>query len=187
MNNELTIFDNPEFGKIRTINIDGEPWFVGKDVAEALGYSNTKDALARHVDEEDKQRGSQIPTPSGTQTATIINESGLYSLIFSSRLPKAKEFKRWVTSEVLPSIRRTGSYSLSDAQPVEPVTAKDLGSISRFIGLQRRIMKDRNCTADEVAIMSASVCKQFGVNMPDCLTKPHPFRQIAWSSEVIDI
>ena len=103
-------FVNQQFGIVRIVLIDHEPWFVGKDVALALGYSNTKDALSRHVEEEDKKRGSQIPTPSGAQTMTIINESGLYSLILSSKLPTAKEFKRWVTSEVLPSIRQTGAY-----------------------------------------------------------------------------
>lgn len=87
--NELQIFNNPEFGEIRAIEIDGEPWFVGKDVAAALGYSNTKDAISRHVDDEDK-RGSRITTPSGEQTMTIINESGVYSLVLSSKLPGAK-------------------------------------------------------------------------------------------------
>ena len=103
MENALQIFDNPEFGTIRTVEIDGEVYFVGKDVATALGYVNTNDALAKHVDAEDK-RGSQIATPSGVQTMTVINESGLYSLILSSNLPRAKEFKRWVTADVLPKI-----------------------------------------------------------------------------------
>lgn len=111
--NELMIFSNPEFGEIRTVEVDGEPWLVGKDVAVALGYSNTKDALSRHVDSEDK-RGSRIPTPSGAQEMTIINESGLYSLILSSKLQKAKEFKRWVTAEVIPSIRKHGAYMTPD-------------------------------------------------------------------------
>ena len=111
MANELQIFENAEFGKVRTIVKAGEPYFVGKDVAEILGYKDTVNALKTHVDAEDKM-GWQITTPSrGTQTATIINESGLYSLILSSKLPEAKKFKRWVTSEVLPSIRKTGSYS----------------------------------------------------------------------------
>lgn len=117
--NQLQIFKNKEFGTIRTITIDSEPWFVGKDVAEALGYKNTKDALSRHVDPEDK-RGSRIATPSGVQEMTVINESGLYSLVLSSKLPTAKQFKRWVTSEVLPSIRKTGGYiptnNLSDSE-----------------------------------------------------------------------
>lgn len=106
---KLQLFQNPKFGQIRTLEIDGEPWFVGKDVAEALGYSNTKDALSRHVDEEDK-RGSRFPTPSGEQTMTFINESGLYSLVLSSKLPAAREFKRWITREVIPAIRKNGGY-----------------------------------------------------------------------------
>lgn len=97
---------NPEFGKIRTVEVNGEPWLVGKDVALALGYSNPRDALAKHVDLEDKGV-AKCDTPSGTQEMTIINESGLYSLVLSSKLPGAKKFRRWVTSEVLPSIRKT--------------------------------------------------------------------------------
>ncbi len=116
--NELQIFNNPEFGDIRVVEVDGEPWFVGKDMAEALGYSNPRDALAKHVDAEDK-RASRITTPSGEQEMTIINESGVYSLIFSSRLEKAREFKRWVTSVVLPSIRKHGAYIAPQAQPQE--------------------------------------------------------------------
>ena len=110
--NELMIFNNPEFGEIRTVEVDGEPWLVGKDVARALGYKDTVNALKSHVDEEDKKGGWQITTPSGVQEMTIINESGLYSLVLSSKLPGAKKFRRWVTSEVLPSIRRTGGYQL---------------------------------------------------------------------------
>ncbi len=106
---EIQVFNNPAFGEIRTVTIQDEPWFVGKDVAQVLGYSNTKDALAKRVDPEDK-RGSQITTPSGVQEMTIINESGLYSMILTSKLPSAKDFKRWVTSEVLPSIRKHGAY-----------------------------------------------------------------------------
>lgn len=107
--NELQIFQSPEFGRVRTVSIDGEPWFVGKDIALALGYCNTKDALSRHVDADDKG-GSRITTPSGEQDMTVINESGLYSLVLSSKLPSAKRFKRWVTSEVLPAIRKHGGY-----------------------------------------------------------------------------
>lgn len=109
---EMTVFKNlvhPEFGELRTVEIDGEPWFVGKDVAAALGYANPTKAAREKVYQED--RGvSKIDTPSGTQQMTIINESGLYSLILSSKLPSAKEFKHWVTSEVLPSIRKNGAY-----------------------------------------------------------------------------
>lgn len=105
------IFKNAEFGQIRTCMVNGEIYFVGKDVAQALGYKNTKDALMRHVDVEDKE-GSGITTPSGIQPMTVINEGGLYSLILSSKLDSAKRFKRWVTSEVLPAIRRNGRYEL---------------------------------------------------------------------------
>ncbi len=106
---DLQIFNSPEFGAIRTIEKDGEPWFVGKDVAAALGYEKPTDAVRKHVDVED--RGiSKMETPSGAQETTIINESGLYSLVLSSKLPTAKKFKRWVTSEVIPSIRKHGAY-----------------------------------------------------------------------------
>jgi prophage antirepressor-like protein len=110
--NQLTIFTNPEFGTIRTMEINGEVWLVGKDVAEILGYSNTRDALARHVDAEDKNTVVIPDGNKGNPNQTIINESGLYSLILSSKLPTAKKFKHWVTSEVLPAIRKTGSYTV---------------------------------------------------------------------------
>lgn len=109
--NELQVFTNPEFGQVRTLTIEEEPWFVGKDVAVALGYSVARKAIYDHVDDEDK-RGFQIGTPSGEQTMTIINESGLYALIFGSKLESAKRFKHWVTHDVLPAIRKTGSYSI---------------------------------------------------------------------------
>lgn len=108
--NELQIFQNKEFGNVRVIEIDGEPWFVGKDVAEALGYQNTRDALNKHIDAEDKGV-AKCDTLGGKQDLAIINESGMYSLILSSKLPSAKQFKHWVTVEVLPAIRKTGSYN----------------------------------------------------------------------------
>ncbi len=111
--NNLQIFSNPEFGSIRTIEQNGEPWFIGKDVAQALGYAKPENALAAHVDEQDKTttliQGDGSNYKSKT---TIINESGLYSLVLSSKLESAKRFKHWVTSEVLPSIRKTGSYMM---------------------------------------------------------------------------
>ena len=124
MGNEMVkVFETSEFGQVRTVIIDGEPWFVGKDVAECLGYSNTKDALLRHVDEEDKL-GSRFTTSGQNREMTVINESGLYSLIMSSKLPSAKSFKRWVTSEVLPAIRKTGSYNMPNFNnPIEAARA----------------------------------------------------------------
>ena len=110
---QLQIFNNAEFGSIRTLDINGEPWLVGKDVAEALGYSNSRKALIDHVDEEDKGV-TKCDTPGGMQELTIINESGVYSLVFSSKLPTAKKFKRWVTSEVLPAIRKHGVFVMDD-------------------------------------------------------------------------
>jgi prophage antirepressor-like protein len=107
----LQVFSRPEFGNIRTLTIEGAPWFVGKDIAAALGYKDSVNALKSHVDDEDK-RGWRVTTPSGEQQANIINESGLYSLILSSKLPAAKQFKRWVTSEVLPALRKTGQYQI---------------------------------------------------------------------------
>ena len=106
---DLQIFNSPEFGAIRTIEKDGEPWFVGKDVAAALGYKEPTKAAREKVDDDDKGV-SKIDTPSGIQEMTIINESGLYSLVLSSKLPNAKKFKRWVTNEVIPSIRKHGAY-----------------------------------------------------------------------------
>ena len=112
--NELKLFENQEFGRIRVVVIDGEPWFVGKDVAESLGYSNPRKALDDHIDLEDKMQGDGVTIRDSIgreQHPTIINRSGVYSLILSSKLPTAKKFKRWVTSEVLPSIERHGLYA----------------------------------------------------------------------------
>ena len=113
MNNELKIFENEQFGSIRTVEMNGAPYFVGKDVAEVLGYSDTFGALKKHVDDEDKQN-CQNDSFESNRGLTIINESGLYSLILSSKLPKAKEFKHLVTSEVLPSIRKHGMYATEE-------------------------------------------------------------------------
>ncbi len=107
--NDITIFEHPEFGQVRTVDVNGEPWLVGKDVATALGYSDTAQAVRKHIDEEDKGV-VDLTTPGGIQKITIINESGLYSLVLSSKLPGAKKFRRWVTSQVLPSIRKHGGY-----------------------------------------------------------------------------
>lgn len=111
------VFNNAEFGNVRTMEINGEPWFVGKDVASALGYAKPRNAIATHVDEEDKKDAPIRGDLGGTQEMTIINESGVYALIFGSKLPNAKKFKHWVTSEILPTIRKTGTYSITQAKP----------------------------------------------------------------------
>lgn len=116
--NNLQIFSNEEFGQVRTINIDSDVWFVGKDVAEILGYSNTRKALTDHVDDEDKLDGVTIRDSIGReQSPVFINESGLYSLILSSKMPNARKFKSWVTSEVLPTLRKTGHYEMENYSP----------------------------------------------------------------------
>ena len=126
MENAIKIFENAEFGSVRTLVINGEPYFVGKDVAEILGYANTSKALIDHVDDEDKLNNETLSSL-GQRGGWLINESGLYSLILSSKLPNAKKFKRWVTSDVLPAIRKTGSYSIQskpDSYTIEDPAAR---------------------------------------------------------------
>lgn len=113
---DLMIFNNDEFGEIRTVTINNEPWFVGKDVTDILGYTNSSKALADHVDEEDKLNNESLSSL-GQRGGWLINESGLYSLILLSKMPNAKKFKHWVTSEVLPSLRKTGSYEMKNYSP----------------------------------------------------------------------
>lgn len=131
--NNLTVFNNEEFGEIRTVMINEEPWFVGKDIAQALGYSNTADAISRHVDEEDKGV-AKCDTLGGMQNLTVINESGVYALVFGSKLESAKKFKHWITSEVLPQIRKTGSYSAAKT-PTELIVlmAQELDKQSKAV------------------------------------------------------
>lgn len=119
--NKLEIFNHPDFGNIRTTVVNDEPWFAGKDVAEALGYSDPLKAIRVHVDEDDKGV-DEMATPGGNQSVIIINESGVYALVFGSKLPSAKKFKHWVTSEVLPTIRKTRSYQI----PTDPMSALKL-------------------------------------------------------------
>lgn len=179
MNNKLQIFENEQFGQVRTLMQDGEPWFVGKDVANALGYSNTKDALITHVDEEDKRilQRSEIATienhipksalPVNFESAdvpnrglTVINESGLYSLILSSKLPAAKAFKHWVTSEVLPSIRKHGEY-------VTPQKAQQrLGEVNSAARIIRQTLKEAGMAPQFVAVAMKSLYAPVGVEIP---------------------
>lgn len=158
--NDLKIFKNAEFGEIRTVNIDGEPWFVGVDIATALGYSNTRDAIAKHIDNEDK---ATVAIHDGRQkrNITAINESGLYSLILSSELPSAKAFKRWVTSEVLPSIRKNGGYIAGqETMSDDELMARALQVAQNKImerDKQIEIMKPKAIFADAVAASHTSI------------------------------
>lgn len=124
MTNNIKIFEKEEFGEVRTLLIDGEPWFIGKDVAKILGYERPTKAVNDHVDFEDKDEVPIQDSIGRMQNTPIINESGLYSLILSSKLPAAKEFKHWVTKEVLPSIRKTGQYSMTDSYLIEDPIAR---------------------------------------------------------------
>ena len=140
--NELQIFKNPDFGQVRVVNINGEAWLVGKDVAETLGYSNTRDAISKHVDDEDKNTVA-IHDGKGNPNQVVINESGLYSLVLSSKLPNAKKFRRWVTSEVLPSIRKTGGYKVEKPMDdIEVLSRAVLISDKRIKALENKIELD---------------------------------------------
>lgn len=122
---DIQVFTNPDFGSVRTLTIDDIPWFVGKEVAVALGYTKAYDAVAKHVDKDDTLKWGITDNLGREQQTLIINESGLYSLILSSKLPTAKKFKRWVTSEVLPAIRTTGTYTINPAEPQRAITTDD--------------------------------------------------------------
>ena len=161
-NEMIRVFENEEFGRVRTVLIDGEPWFVGKDVALVLGYSKPLDAIARHVDEDDSVKHGLTDNLGRNQETILINESGLYSLILLSKLPNAKKFKRWVTSEVLPSIRKTGAYQLMDSYMIDDPVQR----AKRWIeeqeekqALERKIEEDRPKVefADHVASISDCV------------------------------
>lgn len=171
--NKIQVFEKEEFGKVRTLMRDGEPWAVGKDVAEALGYKNPSNAVANHVDPEDKTTyqiqvcdsdstyPKQVCRSNLKTDITLINESGLYSLILSSKLPKAKEFKRWITSEVLPALRKTGHYGTAQKPtPTDPAKLAEL--VDTVAGLARAQRKNPR----EVAYCAAVVMHQYGVDLP---------------------
>lgn len=171
--NEVQLF-NFENHEVRSLLINSEPWFVGKDVADVLGYKNTKDALAKHVDAEDKL-GSQIATSGQNRNMVIINESGLYSLVLSSKLPSAKKFKRWVTSEVLPALRKTGQYQVKELSGSELMAKALIEAQSVLAAKDKQIeeMKPKALFADAVATSHTSILvgelakilKQNGIDM----------------------
>lgn len=159
MSKEIQIFKNEQFGQIRMIMQDDEPWFVGKDVAEILGYTNPSKALADHVDEEDKLNNESLSSL-GQRGGWIINESGLYSLILSSKLETAKAFKRWVTAEVLPSIRKHGEY-------VSPRKAQQrLGEVNSAARIIRQTLREAGMAPQFVAVAMKSLYEPVGVEIP---------------------
>lgn len=183
--NDLTIFQNPDFGRIRGLKISGEPWLVGKDVATALGYKNPQKAIRDHVDDEDKGM-NELFTPGGKQNLLIINESGLYSLMLKSKLPRAKKFKRWVTSEVLPSIRKTGTYITPAAAPADDAVFERLwaelerkqkfngyvGKFCDYFGWSRRyylsgmynLMKRAGCNVDALTLRMQAATHDYAMS-----------------------
>ena len=171
--NKLQKFTDEEFGEIRTVTIDGEPYFVGKDVAEALGYKDSSDALKKHVDREDKL--TRCFADSGQKrNMYIINESGLYSLILSSRLQSAKKFKHWVTSEVLPSIRKTGRYEEMMYQPKQT----SAGEVANLLRLYERRMKEQGISPEDIAAEIKNISEQFGIKLSDNFVRVNPYPQL---------
>lgn len=189
MNNKIKVFENPEFGSVRTVTINGEPWFVGKDVAMILGYTNPAKAIRVHVDEEDKGV-NEMDTPGGKQNITIVNESGLYSLVLSSKLPAAKKFKRWVTSEVLPSIRKNEVYgtpeflqktisdpqwamgvlqALADAQDKIAVQQKQISEMKPKASYYDLVLQTKN------AVNITTIAKAYGLSAVTLNKKLHDY------------
>lgn len=148
--NDIQIFNNETFGEIRTLSINGEPWFVAQDIAGALGYGNSRDAVFKHVDADDKGV-AKCDTLGGAQDMTVINESGMYSLILGSKLTNAKKFKHWVTSEVLPSIRKTGGYNLPQTYPEALRALADQAEKMEQLRLENTEMKPKAEFFDAVA------------------------------------
>lgn len=172
--NEVQLF-NFESHEVRSLLLNNEPWFVGKDVAEALGYSKARNAIATHIDSEDKKDAPIQGTLGGVQEMTVINESGLYSLVLSSKLPSAKKFKRWVTSEVLPALRKTGQYQVKELSGQE-LMAKALIEAQNVLAAKDKVieeMKPKVVFADAVATSHTSILvgelakilKQNGIDM----------------------
>lgn len=172
--NELQVFDNQEFGQVRTLTLNDEPWFVGKDVTKILGYQNSSKAIADHVDDDDKLNNKSLSSL-GQRGGWFINESGLYSLILSSKLPSAKKFKRWVTSEVLPALRKTGQYQVKELSGQELMAKALIEAQSVLAAKDKQIqeMKPKVVFADAVATSHTSILvgelakilKQNGIDM----------------------
>ena len=158
--NNIQVFNNEELGRIRTVMINDQPWFVGKDIAVALGYSNPQKAIRDHIDVEDKLT-ERIVLSGQNREVIFINESGLYSLILSSKLPSAKKFKRWVTSEVLPAIRKTGHYGNTP-----------LKDVINLIRITRDNMEKQGASPTQIAETINGICEQYGINLPNFVIHP---------------
>lgn len=184
---ELQVFNNAEFGSVRSLMVNGEPYFVGKDVAEILGYGNTRDALAAHVDEEDKAviQKSEIATLEiPNRGLTVINESGLYSLILSSKLPSAKRFKRWVTSEVLPAIRKHGLFVMDDIVNNTDALIEALQAF-KAERLQRMALEEENAVQKQQLVEMKPKASYYDVvlNSPDLVSITEIAKDYGWSAQ----
>lgn len=171
---EMQIFNNPEYGQVRTVTIDGEPWFVGNDCAKALGYAKPKGAIQNHVDMEDKQV-APIQDPRGNIGMMVINESGLYSLIFGSKLETAKKFKRWVTSEVLPQIRKSGAYAMPQVRNPSEIP---LGEVASYLKVLDRVANRQNLAPHKIAENFKKVSEQFGIRLTDDFINVPEYEQL---------
>ena len=180
---ELQVFSNAEFGSVRSIMVNNEPYFVGKDVAEILGYSRTADAIKVHVDKEDKGV-CEMQTPGGVQNVTIINESGLYSLILSSKMPNAKKFKRWVTSEVLPAIRKHGVFAVDTMlnDPDAMIAALQAYKEER----QRRLLLESENAVQKQQLLEMKPKVSYYdvvINSPDLISITEIAKDYGWSAK----
>lgn len=183
----LQAFNNAEFGSVRSLMVKGEPFFVGKDVAEILGYGNTRDALAAHVDEEDKvviQKSEIATLEIPNRGLTVINESGLYSLIFSSKLPSAKRFKRWVTSEVLPAIRKHGVFAMDDIMNNTDALIEALKAF-KAERLQRMALEEENAVQKQQLVEMKPKASYYDVvlNSPDLVSITEIAKDYGWSAQ----
>ena len=181
---ELQVFSNAEFGSVRSIMINNEPYFVGKDVAEVLGYGNTRDALARHVDEEDKDAVGIHDAIGRQQDTILINESGLYSLILSSKLPNAKKFKRWVTSEVLPAIRKHGVFAV-DAMLNDPDSMIAALQAYKEERQRRLLLESENAVQKQQLLEMKPKVSYYDVviNSPDLISITEIAKDYGWSAK----
>ena len=180
---EIQVFSNAEFGSVRSIMVNNEPYFVGKDVAEILGYKDTAKAIFAHVDAEDKGVG-ELPTPGGVQNVTIINESGLYSLILSSKMPNAKKFKRWVTSEVLPAIRKHGVFAVDTMlnDPDAMIAALQAYKEER----QRRLLLESENAVQKQQLLEMKPKVSYYdvvINSPDLISITEIAKDYGWSAK----
>lgn len=171
---EMQIFENAEFGKIRTVMINNEPWFVGNDCAKALGFKDPYSGIRKNVDDEDKQT-CPVGRGTGMRNMNVINESGLYSFIFGSKLESAKKFKHWVTSEVLPQIRKAGAYVMPQVYNPSEIP---LGELASYLKIMDRIAHRQNLSPHRIAANFKKVSEQFGVELTEDFVKVPEWEQL---------